>query len=274
MQQESDTIDAAAVSRAIELLPISGPVTWLPVTGSTNQLALEAAQTGARRGIWVADEQTAGRGRGGHSWHSRRGDGLYVSVLITPELPLDRALWLSLATGLAAQQAILSTTGIRIDLRWPNDLLCNGRKLGGILVETSVANAATRESASLRHAVIGVGINVQHKLFPPEIAAIATSLRLEGAAVVSRQALLIGLLRALDRELDELDQEYAGVSTDESILSRFTRASSWVQGKRVQVPEDGGYTGVTSGLDSRGFLLVDDDQRVRRIVLSGGVREV
>ncbi|HEV2575933.1 MAG TPA: biotin--[acetyl-CoA-carboxylase] ligase [Acidobacteriaceae bacterium] len=274
IEQESNTIHASAVGRAIELLAISGPVTWLPVTGSTNQLALEAAQAGARRGIWVTDEQTAGRGRGGHSWHSTRADGLYLSVLVTPELPLDRALWLSLATGLAAQQAILSTTGIRIDLRWPNDLLCDGRKLGGILVETSVANAATGASAALRYAVIGVGINVYHESFPPEIASLATSLRLEGAAVLSRQTLLIALLRALDRELDELDREYAGVTTDESILSRFTRASSWVQGKRVQVPEDGGYTGVTSGLDSRGFLVVDDDQRVRRTVLSGGVREV
>jgi BirA family biotin operon repressor/biotin-[acetyl-CoA-carboxylase] ligase len=274
IEQESNTIDAAAVERAVELLPIGGPVTWLPVTGSTNQLALEAAQTGARRGIWVADEQTTGRGRGGHSWHSTRGEGLYVSVLITPELPLDRVLWLSLATGLAAQQAIFSTTGIRIDLRWPNDLLCGERKLGGILVETSVANSGTSASAALRYAVIGVGINVHHGSFPAEIASIATSLRLEGAARVSRQGLLIALLRALDRELDELDREYAGVSTEETILSRFTSASSWVQGKRVQVPEDGGYTGVTSGLDSRGFLLVDDDQRVRRIVLSGGVREV
>ncbi len=271
--QQENAIDAAAVARAVELLSISGPVTWLPVTGSTNQLALEAAQAGAQRGIWIADEQTAGRGRGGHSWHSTRGDGLYVSVLVTPELPLDRALWLSLATGLAAQQAILSTTGIRIDVRWPNDLLCGQRKLGGILVETSVANAA-RASAALRYAVIGVGINVHHRSFPPEIASLATSLRLEGAAEVRRQPLLIALLRALDRELDELDREYAGVSTGESILSRFTRASSWVQGKRVQVGEDGGYTGVTSGLDPRGFLLVDDDQRVRRTVLSGGIREV
>src|SRR5579875_1858071 len=118
LEQEWDTIDAAAVGRAVELLPIAGPIVWLPTTGSTNQLALEAAQSGARRGIWVADEQTAGRGRGGHSWHSKGGDGLYVSVLVTPELPLNRALWLSLATGLAAQQAILATAGIRIDLRW------------------------------------------------------------------------------------------------------------------------------------------------------------
>lgn len=274
IEQASDTIDPAAVGRAIELLPISGPVTWLPATGSTSQLAVEAAQAGARRGIWLADEQTAGRGRGGHSWHSVRGNGLYMSVLVTPELPLDRALWLSLATGLAAQQAILGTAGIRIDLRWPNDLLCGGRKLGGILVESSVTNRANGAAASLRYAVLGVGINVHHDAFPPELASVATSLRLEGARSVRRQALLIAFLRALDRELYELDREYAGLSTGESILTRFTKASSWVRGKRVHVPEDGGYTGVTAGLDTRGFLLVDDDQRVRRTVLSGGVREV
>lgn len=273
-QQESDAIDAGAVERAVELLAIGGPVTWLPVTGSTNQLALEAAQAGAKRGIWVADEQTAGRGRGGHSWHSTRGDGLYVSVLVTPELPLDRALWLSLATGLAAQQAILATAGIRIDLRWPNDLLCGSKKLGGILVESSVANAPATATAGLRYAVLGVGINVHHWSFPPEIASLATSLRLEGAQTASRQTLLIAFLRALDRELDELDREYAGLRSGAGLLMRFGEASTWVRGKRVQVPEEGGYTGLTAGLDSRGFLLVDGDDGVRRTVLSGGVREL
>lgn len=272
-QQESDAIDAGAVERAVELLAIGGPVTWLPVTGSTNQLAIEAAQAGAKRGIWLADEQTAGRGRGGHSWHSTRGDGLYISVLVTPELPLDRALWLSLATGLAAQRAILATTGIRIDLRWPNDLLCGSRKLGGILVESSVANAPASAPSVLRYAVLGVGINVHHRSFPPEIASLATSLQLEGA-YVSRQTLLIEFLRALDRELDELDREHAGLRNGPSLLTRFAEASSWVRGKRVQVPEDGGYTGLTAGLDARGFLLVDDDDGVRRTVLSGGVRDL
>jgi BirA family biotin operon repressor/biotin-[acetyl-CoA-carboxylase] ligase len=267
--QERDDIEATAVKRAIDLLPIAGPVTWLPVTGSTNQLALEAAQAGARRGIWVADEQTAGRGRGGHRWHSARGDGLYVSVLVTPELPLERALWLSLATGLAAQQAILSTAGVRIDLRWPNDLLCGSRKLGGILVESVVAKAP-----ALRYAVLGVGINVHHRAFPEEIAALATSLRLEGGKGVSRQALLIAFLRALDRELDELDREHAGIGSGPGVLARFTAASSWVRGKRVRVPEEGGYSGTTAGLDSRGFLLVDDQKGIRRTVLSGGVREI
>ncbi|HEY4009120.1 MAG TPA: biotin--[acetyl-CoA-carboxylase] ligase [Acidobacteriaceae bacterium] len=272
--QQRDSIDAAVVVRAIDLLPIAGPVTWLPVTASTNQLALEAAQAGAQRGIWVADEQTAGRGRGGHRWHSTRGDGLYVSVLMTPELPLERALWLSLATGLAAQQAILSATGVRIDLRWPNDLLCGSRKLGGILVESAVARTPADEPAVLRYAVLGVGINVHHRGFPADISAVATSLHLEGAQDVSRQTLLIALLRALDREMDELEREHAGLGSGPGVLARFTAASSWVKGKRVRVPEDGGYTGVSAGLDLRGFLLVNDENGVKRTVLSGGVREV
>ena len=274
IQQVSDAIAPATVERAVELLAIGGPVAWLPVTGSTNQLAIEAAQAGARRGIWVADEQTSGRGRGGHSWHSTRGDGLYVSVLVTPELPLDRALCLSLGTGLAAHQAIMASTGIRIDLRWPNDLLCGSRKVGGILVESAVANGGRTAPAGLRYAVLGVGINVHHRSFPAEIAPFATSLQLEGAQRINRQALLIEFLRALDRELDELDREYAGLGSGPGLLTRFGEVSSWVRGKRVQVPEEGGYTGFTAGLDARGFLLVDDDDGTRRTVLSGGVREL
>jgi BirA family biotin operon repressor/biotin-[acetyl-CoA-carboxylase] ligase len=272
--QQPDSVDASTVARAIDLLPVAGPVSWLPVTESTNQLALEAAQAGARRGIWVADEQTAGRGRGGHSWHSAPGDGLYVSVLVTPELPLERALWLSLATGLAAQRAILAATGVRIELRWPNDLLRGPRKLGGILVESAVTKAAKGSPATLRYAVIGVGINVHHREFPPAIASLATSLHLEGAKKASRQSLLISFLRELDRELDALDRENAGLSEGPGLLTRFAGASSWVFGKPVQVPEEGGYTGVTAGLDARGFLLVDDRNGRMRTVLSGGVRDL
>lgn len=268
-----DTIDAATVARAIDLLPIAGPVTWLPITESTNQLALVAAQAGAQRGIWVADQQSAGRGRGGHSWHSTPRDGLYVSVLVTPELPLERALWLSLATGLAAQRAILQTTGIHIDLRWPNDLLRGPRKLGGILVESAVAKRPSAQSA-LRYAVIGVGINAHHRTFPCEIASLATSLHLEGAKNVARQTLLITLLRELDRELDALDRENAGFMESPGVLTRFAAASSWVCGKPVQIPENGGYTGITAGLDARGFLLVEDPSGRMRTVLSGGVRDL
>lgn len=274
MHSLMDTIDPAAVARALRLTALAGPVFHLPVTGSTNELALEAAQAGSTRGIWVADEQTAGRGRGGHAWHSSPGQGLYLSVLVTPDLPLDKALWLSLATGLAAQRAVQQAGNVRMDLRWPNDLLVGTRKLGGILVESAVENSIPGGTQALRYAVIGIGMNVHHPDFPPELTGMATSLRIAGAAQVSRQQLLVATLRALDAELHALEREHAGMLDGTSLLGRFAQASSWVSGKRVRVPEEGGYTGVTAGLDSRGFLLVDAYDGTRRTVRSGGVREL
>jgi len=240
---------------------LDGQVTHLPTTGSTNTLAIEAALAGAAEGaVWVADEQTAGRGRGGHGWHSAAGEGLYVSVLLRPKLALAEALWLSLATGLAVQSAVEETTGVKPDIRWPNDMILNGKKFGGILAETS-ASADT-----LRYAVIGIGLNVQHAAFPPELSEIATSLRLETGREWAREALLSALLRALDREIGLLE------ATGDGLLERFTAASSWVQGKAVRVGEEDGYTGMTAGLDARGFLLVRAVDGSLRTVLSGGVR--
>ena len=174
----------------------AGKVRHFGSVGSTNVMLLEEAAAGAAEGtVFVADEQTAGRGRGGHSWHSTAGDGLYVSALVKPSLPMREALWISLATGLAVQRAIQQTTGLVVDIRWPNDLLLGGKKCGGILVETAL------EDATLRYAVIGIGVNVNHAAFPEEIAELATSLRLESGAAQSRSGLLIALLRALDREM-------------------------------------------------------------------------
>jgi BirA family biotin operon repressor/biotin-[acetyl-CoA-carboxylase] ligase len=260
----------AEVEAGIAKTQFAGRMMHLESVGSTSTLALEAAQAGARTGVWVADEQTAGRGRGGHSWHSVVGDGLYVSVLVTPTLPMKLALWISLATGLAVKEAIAETTGLSSDIRWPNDLLIHGKKFGGILVETAIAPAATQQGdAALRYAVIGIGINLNHPSFPDEISKIATSLFLEGGKSVRREPVLASLLRSLERELDLLETDGGS-----GLLERFAAASSWVKGKRVRVEEGGGYEGVTSGLDARGFLRVDGDDGVRRTVLSGGVREL
>ena len=260
-------MDVISVHAGIAGTIFAGQVRHFPSVGSTNLLALEAAQAGSRRGVWVADEQTAGRGRGGHGWHSAAGDGLYVSALVAPALPMSMALWLSLATGLAARTAIAEATSMTVDIRWPNDLLLHGRKCGGILIETAV------EAEMLRYAVIGIGINVNHGSFPAELETIATSLRIQSGGEISREALLAALLRSLDKEIALLVQEHRGEIAATGLLERFAEASSWVRGKRVRVDEGGGYTGVTSGLDSRGFLLVDGDDGVRHTVLSGGVRE-
>lgn len=262
----TENLDIGAINAALAGTRFAGRAQHFASIDSTSTALLAAAASGAPEGtVYVADEQTAGRGRGSHQWHSAPGEGLYVSVLVRSPFPIARALWISLGTGLAASHAIARTTGLSPDIRWPNDLLLNtlhgSRKVGGILVESSV------EGEQLRYAVIGVGINVNHTTLPPELARIATSLRIESGRTISRQELLLHLLRALDLELAGLE---AG---GEGLLERFAGISSWVRGKRVHVAERGGYTGVTAGLDPNGFLLVNADDGARHTVLSGGVRE-
>ena len=262
----SEQIDVSTLNRALAGTRFARRVQHFPSIHSTNTLLLEAGAAGAPEGtVYVADEQTAGRGRGGHEWHSAAGDGLYVSALIRAPLPLAQALWISLATGLAAQHAIHQAANITADIRWPNDLLINtprgSRKVGGILVETAV------EGEVLRYAVIGIGININHTSLPDELATQATSLHIETGHSISRTGVLIDLLRALDLELTHLESS----ATD--LLDRFTAASTWVCGKRVHVAEAGGYTGVTDGLDPHGFLQISGDDGLRHTVLSGGVRE-
>ena len=268
-----ESFDLHGVAAAIANTPFADKLQYFPSVGSTNVLALEAAQAGATHGsVWVADEQTAGRGRSNHTWHSTAGDGLYVSVLLRPQIALIDALWLSLATGLAAQSAIAHVTNLTPDIRWPNDLLINNKKCGGILVETSTIAPQSDAPAMLRYAVIGIGINVNHQSFPAELETLATSLRHESGRKWAREPILIEFLRALEKEVALLEAELRGTSTEASLLERFATSSNWVRGKRVRVDEAGGYTGVTDGLDARGFLRVTGDDGVLHTVLSGGVR--
>jgi BirA family biotin operon repressor/biotin-[acetyl-CoA-carboxylase] ligase len=264
-----DPFDLPSVTAALATTAFANKLQHLPSVGSTNVVALEAAQADAPHGsVWIADEQTAGRGRSNHAWHSAAGDGLYFSILLRPQMALVDALWLSLATGLAVQAAIATVTGLKPDIRWPNDLLLGEKKCGGILVETS----ATTSPAMLRYAVVGIGINVNHQSFPAELETLATSLRRERGKPYAREQILIELLRALETELALLEAELHGTATGAELLYRFASSSTWVRGKRVRVDEGGGYTGVTDGLDQRGFLRVAGDDGRLHTVLSGGVR--
>ena len=264
------SFDVSAVNAEIAATPFHDHLVYLPVTASTNTLALEAAHRGARTGVWVADEQTAGRGRGGNSWHSAPGDGLYVSVLATPRIPLSRAHSLPIHTGLAVRSAVKQVTGLVLDIRWPNDLLFGDAKCGGILVES--ASESSGRGLTLRYAVIGVGLNVNQTAFPPELASLATSLFLESGRAFDREPILSAILRKLHAELELLE----GGSTQAEGAARLAAASSWVQGKQVRVGADehgrGGYTGWTRGLSPDGFLRVEGDDGILHTVVSGGVR--
>jgi BirA family transcriptional regulator, biotin operon repressor / biotin---[acetyl-CoA-carboxylase] ligase len=232
--------------------------------GSTNSEAMDAAAAGAPEGTaYIAEEQTAGRGRGGHSWTSPPSAGLYCSVVLRPSVTPGDALLLSLMAGLATASAVEQTTSIKPDLRWPNDLMLAGKKFAGILTEMNA------EVTRVRYAVVGIGINVNQYEFPPEIADIATSLRIATGEEWSRVELAAALLQSLDREYRALVSDVKSYRAD--MFRRFEQASSYVRGKHVRVDEDGGYEGVTNGLDERGFLLVQTPNGVRT-VLSGTVR--
>jgi BirA family biotin operon repressor/biotin-[acetyl-CoA-carboxylase] ligase len=239
--------DVAALDAALAGTVFAGKLHFSRVTASTNSDALAAARSAAPHGsVYFADQQTAGRGRGGHGWISAAGEGLYVSVLLRPPIPAARLPLLPLVAGLAAADAIRAVSGLTVDLRWPNDLLIGQRKTGGILVEANI------ESKSLPHAVVGIGINVHQRLFPAGLATPATSLDLEAGRRISRQALLAVLLKSLEREALALtDPDVAP-----KIPGRVEQASTWVRGRSVEVHGPQPCKGVTAGLDEHGFLRV------------------
>lgn len=264
----TDSFDLASLDHALAATPFAGKLHHFSSIGSTNTYAMQKAQEGAEGdSVYFADEQTAGKGRGGHTWHSAPGSGLYVSILLRPKIAPADVLWLSLIAGLAVHQAVKQVTGLKADLRWPNDLLLNGKKFCGILIEMQA------EATRVRHAVMGIGINVHHDWFPPELEPIATSLRVESGKEWARQDLLVALLHSLHREIMRLTSaETAGQSAPE-ILSRVESISSWVRNKRVVVGDPEEFRGMTAGLDARGFLQVRTSDGMRT-VLTGGVREL
>jgi BirA family biotin operon repressor/biotin-[acetyl-CoA-carboxylase] ligase len=262
---QEDSYDLPALDTALAGMPFVGNIRYFPSIHSTNVLAMREADEGAPEGmVYLADEQTAGRGRGAHGWHSARGAGLYVSILLRPRVPPADILWLSLAAGLAVREAVRQVTSLEADIRWPNDLLFGKKKFCGILTELNA------EVTRVRHAVVGIGINVHQESFPGELGLIATSLRSETGRSWARQDLLIALLQSLYREAQALSAETAGAAAN--ILSRLEGASTWVRGKKVHVDEASGYSGVTAGLDARGFLRVRTAEGLRT-VHSGGVRD-
>ena len=257
----------------------SGNIHHIVQADSTNSVALRGAALAGQHpdetpegAVFLAEEQTAGRGRSTHSWYSERGTGIYCSFLLRPPMAPAEALWLSLITGVAVQDAVRETTSLNADIRWPNDLLINDRKFAGILTEMS------SEGAKVHHAVIGVGVNVNQERFPGELKSAATSLRLEGGKEFSRLEVAAALIRALDREYRALLRAMASpIRTPalrfEPIMRRVESRSTYAHGKLVHVEEEGGYTGVTDGLDPRGFLRIRTDKGLR-IVISGSVRPV
>src|SRR5262252_2227951 len=143
-------------------------------TDSTNRVTMEMGYSNEPEGtVVVAEEQNAGRGRAGRTWHSERGTGIYLTLLLRPKISPVQAPLLTMMAGLSAHAAIFAQTGLKPDVKWPNDLMLSGKKVGGILTEMHA------EPNLVRFVIVGIGINVNQEKFPGELNAIATSLRAE-----------------------------------------------------------------------------------------------
>lgn len=228
---------------------------WFQSTASTMIDAARLAERGEPHGtVVVAEHQTDGIGRHGHKWHSEPGDGLYISIILRLTLPPDALPVLTMALGLAVQEAVNLVAGVQADLRWPNDVILNEKKLAGTIVQQPQKNAL----------IAGIGINVAHRQFPEELRSIATSLWIETGSEVSKEVLLDTVVEEVLRFSQIVEKEGKA-----EILRQFASKSSYVRGKRVVV--DGTLRGVTAGLNDDGFLLLETPTGIETI-LTGGVR--
>jgi BirA family transcriptional regulator, biotin operon repressor / biotin---[acetyl-CoA-carboxylase] ligase len=229
---------------------------------STNRVALDLGHADEPEGaVILAEEQTAGRGRAGRSWHSERAAGVYVTLLLRPKLAPVQAPLLTIMAGVAARTAIEAHTGLIVDLKWPNDLMIGGKKAGGILTEMYA------EPGQVRFVIVGIGLNVNQEKFNGELGSIATSLRVQAGKPQSRLELLVRLLREFENDYNRFLRE-----GPEGVLERFTAASSYAHGKRVRVNNGKeSFTGMTAGLATEGLLRVRRENGQIVTVIAGDV---
>ena len=234
-------------------------------TDSTNRVAMELGYAEEPEGtVVVAEEQTEGRGRAGRYWHSERGTGLYFTLLLRPRLAPAQAPLLTMLAGLSAHAAIQAQTGLAPELKWPNDLLLNGKKIGGILTEMHA------EPSAVRFVIVGIGINANQEKFPAELASLATSLRKESGKITYRLELLLRLLMQFETDYNRFLREGPGF-----VVERFQSVSTFAKGRRVRVDTGAdSYVGTTAGLSPEGLLLVARDNGPVTTVIAGDVSEV
>lgn len=187
-----DKLDVARIVRMLQTEWLGRSVKYMEQVDSTNALAHQLVAKGEAQGtLIVAEEQLAGRGRMGRSWHSPPGKGIWMSFILRPDIPLLFTPQLTLLTAVAVCRAIRAVCSVEAGIKWPNDILIGGRKVCGILLETSA------EEDRLLHVVAGIGVsvNLTEDDYPPELRSIATSLLIESGRPVSREELLCRILQ-------------------------------------------------------------------------------
>jgi BirA family transcriptional regulator, biotin operon repressor / biotin---[acetyl-CoA-carboxylase] ligase len=236
-------------------------VRWFDTISSTMDEAASLAASGVPGGLVVgADEQTAGRGRRGHSWHSAPGAGLYFSWLCRPSLDASALSLVTLAAGVGVHRGLRQATGLTTDLKWPNDLLVGGRKVAGILAEGCALGSPHQA------VIVGVGVNLRQTVYPPDVAARATSIEVELGRPSERGQVLVEIVCGLTDAVAAVESDRDG------ILQAWREAAPSVVGASVEWTDmNGTYRGSAAGIDDSGALLIQTADSLERVV-AGVVR--
>ncbi len=228
-------------------------VYYFDETGSTNNDVRRLMAEGAPHGtLAVADKQTAGKGRRGRTWISPAGANIFMSLGLRPEISPDKASMLTLVMALAVCDAIRETTKSDARIKWPNDIVINGRKVCGMLTELEA------ELDCIHSVVVGIGINVNQTQFAPEIAQTATSLFMESGRKVIRALLVERVMHYFEKYYAVFLQKGDLSGLKEAYNERLVNLNT---GVRVLDPK-GEYDGIARGIDEKGQLLVEREGRI------------
>lgn len=228
---------------------------------STNDVAKDLAASGASEGLCViAREQTAGRGRQGRAWSSAPDEGLYLSLILRPQVTASRSAMITLAAAVSVAETLRLDFHAAADIKWPNDVLIAGRKICGILVESAI------EGDRLQYAVVGIGVNIAQRSFPEPVGDSATSLLLETGRAIAPEEFAEAMLPRLEHWY------LASMSDASRVIARWEELSSSAQNHLVRVDSsDGAAEGVTRGLTATGALIVELANGERREIVAGDV---
>ena len=213
--------------------------------------------------VFLAEQQSLGRGRMGRAWVSPKGTGIWMSLLLKPEFPTSQASQITLLAALAVADAIKKVTGLEGKIKWPNDIVVNQKKVCGILTEMGVIQDR------IQYLVVGIGINVNTEHFPNEISDIATSLKLEGGKIFAREEIVAELL-------NYFEQYYDNFCKDGNLgqIIKYYNSILINKGKKVKIVENSkedSFIGEALGIDEAGRLLVRLDNGEVQTIVSGEV---
>ena len=240
----------------------AGDIYFYHEIGSTNDECKKLAEEGAKHGtLVVAEKQTKGKGRRGRSWESPKGTGIWMTLLLRPDIEPYNSSGLTLVTAMAINKAVQEITGLDAKIKWPNDIVVNGKKVTGILTEMSA------QPEMINYIVIGIGINVNTEEFPEDIAKTASSLKIESGKTIKRSS----IIALFGKYFEQYYAKYIKTQDMSLLIDEYNKELINVDRQIKVLAKENSYTGIAKGINRHGELIVETENKELKNVVAGEV---